>query len=311
MIDFLKNMVFVFMIVVCATEDADKLRISWSLTLTLLVLMIFAAISPKVVEDGRISVTGTYDPNDFALLIAMAFPITYALMQFQKTIMKVFFSGVLLFMVITILKTGSRGGFLSLITVLGIIFYRKGIKYAFALLPLILLFSFVISLTVRDHYWDRFDTILHPAHDYNITAQEGRLDIWKRGIIIMLENPILGSGAGTFTVAEGLMHQEEGKWSAPHNSFVQVGAELGIPGLVLFILILYHAFATVRKRDGTSFWFEEGVEVGLYAFCVGGFFLSWAYSYVFYFFIALSIICAKTRLKMNPADSDVQLSLRH
>lgn len=118
----------------------------------------------------------------------------------------------------------------------------------------------------------------------------------------MCENPVLGSGPGTFTVAEGLAH-EGGKWSAAHNSFVQIGAELGVSGLALFILILYSSLASVRQRDGTSRWFEQGVEVGLYAFCVGGFFLSWAYSYAFYFFIALSIVSVKTRQLAGPAES--------
>jgi hypothetical protein len=40
-------------------------------------------------------------------------------------------------------------------------------------------------------------------------------------------------------------------------------------------------------------WFPKGVEIALYGYCVGGFFLSWSYASLFYFFIALSILHMK------------------
>src|SRR5258708_30859415 len=71
----------------------------------------------------------------------------------------------------------------------------------------------------------------------------------------MAQNPVLGVGAMNFQVAEGTIspmgrRQEYGvgvRWGAAHNTFVQVGAELGIPGLLLFVGLLGSAFVSLRR----------------------------------------------------------------
>jgi len=80
-------------------------------------------------------------------------------------------------------------------------------------------------------------TIIKPEEDYNRTAEEGRVKIWKRGIGYMMLHPVFGVGAANFPVAEGTISPLAGrtevglgvKWGAAHDSFVQIGAELGIP----------------------------------------------------------------------------------
>ena len=59
----------------------------------------------------------------------------------------------------------------------------------------------------------------------------------------MLDYPIFGLGIDNFTMAEGLYSDYAKlahelnigvKWSAPHNSWVEAGAETGITGLVVW-----------------------------------------------------------------------------
>ena len=105
-----------------------------------------------------------------------------------------------------------------------------------------------------DQYWDQMSTIMSDA-DYNRTDESGRMQIWRRGIGYMLQNPILGVGPNNFQTAEGMLspfaeRQQFGvgvRWNAAHNSFVQVGAELGIPGLILFLAIIATAFRSLRR----------------------------------------------------------------
>ena len=66
---------------------------------------------------------------------------------------------------------------------------------------------------------------------------------------------VLEAEDGTVLAAEGKLspfaaRQQLGigvRWSAAHNSFIQVGAELGIPGLVLFLGIIASAFGALRR----------------------------------------------------------------
>src|SRR5678815_3555338 len=100
-------------------------------------------------------------------------------------------------------------------------------------------------MCIRDRYWQQMGTIASES-DYNRTDETGRVQIWKRGIGYMLSNPLLGVGAGNFPAAEGLLspfaqRQQFGvgvRWSAAHNTLVQVGAELGVVGLVLFVALV-------------------------------------------------------------------------
>ena len=115
----------------------------------------------------------------------------------------------------------------------------------------------------------------------------------------MLENPLLGVGAGAFEVAEGSLHQGVGKWNAPHNSFIQVGAELGVGGLVLFVFLIYRAVKNCRtvirlarndSRLQPYLCLGHGFEISLSAYIVAGSALSQGYTSLLYFLIGMSVV---------------------
>src|SRR3989442_13656065 len=86
------------------------------------------------------------------------------------------------------------------------------------------------------------------------------MEVWKRGIGYMLGRPLLGVGAQAFGVAEGTLapeaveREEYGKgfkWSTAHNAFVEIGAEIGVLGLLLFGALLVGGFrGLARARRG-------------------------------------------------------------
>src|SRR5205814_4750763 len=91
-------------------------------------------------------------------------------------------------------------------------------------------------------YWGAIGTVFHPEGDYNWRSEEGRREIWLRGLGYMADYPISGIGINNFERAEGTISDKARlsfagdpiRWTSPHNSFLQVGAELGIPGLILW-----------------------------------------------------------------------------
>src|SRR2546422_8790714 len=151
-------------------------------------------------------------------------------------------------------RTGSRGGFLALLGV-GLFFLvgYSSLHVGWRVLGTVLL-ALVFSLSASDSYWKRMQTILHPKQDYNYTQSVGRWQIWRRGIGYMLQRPFFGVGAANFSTAEGRISplarlQERGigvQWAAAHNSFIQVGAELGVPGLVFFLGMVITTFGALR-----------------------------------------------------------------
>jgi O-antigen ligase len=156
----------------------------------------------------------------------------------------------------------------------------------------------ILLLYAPEGYWARMATIGSREQDYNMTAQSGRLEVWKRGVGFMLANPVLGVGPNVFTVADGESRGGQGKWSSAHNSFVQIGAELGVTGLILFIYIIVTSLKAMRVSIGMlpvgapQVGLLRAVEIGFYGYAASGFFLSMAYDTTLYLLVGLSVVVA-------------------
>ena len=299
-----KTFIFFNLIVITICSVAELKKLNWALVSAGFILSIFSILTGEI---GRVSVTGTYDPNDFALFLVMILPIVYFLAGNQYGLKKVGLYLIVILLMFTIYKTGSRGGFLGLLTVGFLTLARDTKKKLMARFLIITAFGSLFWLLAPGSYWHRLDTIFNLENDYNVTASEGRIDIWKRGLHLMLEHPFLGSGAGAFVVAEGETHQEQGgKWSAAHNSFIQIGVELGVGGLIFFVALIFGSIRNLEKLrkvilnnpllEVEYLWLVNGIEISLIAFCVSGFFLSQAYSSLLYFLIANVVVLRKIEL---------------
>jgi O-antigen ligase len=260
-------------------------------------------------EAWRLNDLYYYDANDFATIAVTGIPLgLHFVLRARRPGARVAAALGLLATVVAFAWTGSRGGFVAVLA-FGLFFlfrfsslalrWRVGAVAGVALL---------LAFTASDAYWEKMRTILAPQDDYNLESHEGRKAIWGRGIGYMLQHPVLGVGAGNFPTAEGTIsprasRQSVGrgvKWQAAHNSFVQIGAELGIPGLLFFLAMLGSAFAALlgRRRqvpaDASPAVVRRARALGqalagsLVGFVVGAFFLSLAYVEALYLLVALA-----------------------
>jgi hypothetical protein len=280
-----KLLVFVFLIFRLVEGEDDIRKLCWGVTLCNGILSAAAIFHPTYVA-GRVYVSSTYDPNDLALCMAMCLPFSFCLMKVTKGIKKIFILVVLSMSFLVIPRTGSRGGLLALAVVLLGFALKYNWKKALVIIPVVSVLLYLVFRVAAPDQLERYTSMRNLDNDYNQTASGGRIAVWKRGIGLIVDNPFLGSGAGTSAIAEGLTHIS-GKWSASHNSFLQIGTELGVFALIIHILIIWKMIRLSRQNRT---WLSPGIEISSYAYCVGGFFLSWAYSYGLYFLIALSIV---------------------
>lgn len=162
---------------------------------------------------------------------------------------------------IVLLYNSTLGAYLAL--ALGLIvffvFYiiRKGIVKALPILILIALFiglSFVINnhrvlndlklLTTQTG--DLVSIIDSGVADTEEGQQainkigSGRGRLWKKTIKVMLDNPLIG--VGTDNIQLYIDYQ------IPHNEYLQVGANLGFPGLAFYLAALISCFAYAMKN---------------------------------------------------------------
>jgi O-antigen ligase len=267
---------------------------------------------------GRISVTDTYDANDVAFVVVCALPLATATFMSERGWRRALAGIAALSVVPVVVLTVSRGGFVALAVVGVMMVLRLPARYRVGALLILMCAPLFFAMFATPEYWARMATIWgggtgDPAVDYDAGGlQEARWNIWMTGLQLMLSHPILGVGAGAFEIAEGMTHLGVAakKWSAAHNSFLQVGAELGLGGLILMLSLIYHALGNCRsvtrwaRRDParqTYLSLGSALEVSLYAFIVGGFLLSQGYSYIFYFLVAMP-----TALKRVAAVDDAE-----
>src|SRR5207237_1598421 len=98
-------------------------------------------------------------------------------------------------------------------------------------------------------YWDLMSTIWAPAlgGEYLEAGVFTRVELWKGGVRLFLASPLTGVGIGMYEVAEGLSHGGRGKWSAAHNSFLQLATELGLVGFTLFVALIALSIRSARR----------------------------------------------------------------
>ncbi len=130
-----------------------------------------------------------------------------------------------LVLVIAVIPTASRGGLLA---------SRLLRSYSRSLAPragdgVLLILTLVAGaaafMALAGSQMDRMSDL--GANDYNFTTSEGRIAIWKRGIVWMLHRP-WGYGIDNFPTYFSWLNGPE---RAAHNSLIQYGVELGVLGL--------------------------------------------------------------------------------
>ncbi len=252
-----------------------------------------------------------YDANDFATFAVSAMPFGLYFIHAGRTLRARALAAVALsLLALAFVNSGSRGGFVALVAVIVFIVARyRSIPFRWRVGATAFV-AVVVFAAASDRYWKQMSTILSDA-DYNRTEETGRLQIWSRGIGYMLQNPILGVGPNNFQAAEGRLsafsdRQQLGigvRWNAPHNSYLQVGAELGVPGLVIFVLLIGSAYAALRRshtceraRAGSGAdrpGLAPALTASLLGVVVGAFFLTLAYSEMLFTLVALAVALQK------------------
>jgi hypothetical protein len=189
----------------------------------------------------------------------------------------------------------------------------------------VLILIFALIGLASNQYWQRIQTILSGEDRGSM-----RDVIWGRGLKIFAQNPWLGVGVGCFPTAYGRALEQgrfakvgnvyDRSWREAHNSFLQVGTEMGIAGLLVFLFLIGLSIKNFREtknlalaacnreessyppfikgdplikdgRGGTNsdiHRLAEMFSLGLIGFLVCGFFLSQAYSIFPYLFLAVS-----------------------
>jgi O-antigen ligase len=310
LVDYSLTFLWMLMLASAVRTFAD---LRWLLGASLIGACGFALSAWIFDKRGTLSAVGYYDSNDFAAMLVCILPVAVHFLKGKTTpVMRGIAAAASAFFVLAVMRSESRGGFLGIVVVgLTILFLSRAVSRR-ARLTAVVLGGLALALGGSQEYWDRIRTVLHPSEDYNFSGKNtaGRIEIWKRGVGYMISSPV-GVGIAAFPHAEGRSSTSasrvaEGrgfKWSASHNSFVQVSAELGIGGAVLLLTLFVSVFRFLiplarRKPSGDPRRDEEAALAGTLLACFAAFtfvgsFLSFGYSTILYFLIGVIVAFMK------------------
>lgn len=188
----------------------------------------------------RFSVSNT-DPNDYALILALAIPMAWDLFANQRGYVRVLNLLCIPLALVGIILTGSRGGSLAAAVALLVIplgfmsLDRFGRRTILALLVAGLLavpFFWTDIVTTVGSNIDRISTL---GEELSSGTLNDRAIIWDLGMEAFGERPLTGVGGGAFPAA---IEKAAGVRELAHNTFISVAVEMGLVGLLLFGSVL-------------------------------------------------------------------------
>ena len=242
---------------------------------------------------GRIygAVGGMFDnPNDFAAALALLVPLAVVLALSNKGLARLAYLGCALLLSFTILITFSRGGFLGLMALGGVLLWRLRPRFVLAWIAAGLLMVVAVSMMIG--LGNRLWTIVDPATDETGSAQERKV-VLRRAALVAVRHSVIGIGMGNF-------HHYSSRELVAHNAYLEVWAELGMAGLIAYMTLIVVPFRSLRdlelKTAGLPdemsrhrYYLSVGLQSTLAAYIVCSFFASLEYQWYLYYPVAFAI----------------------
>lgn len=234
------------------------------------------------------------DNNSFALALNMILPLLvgFAIVEKEK-IVRIAAAVAAALCLLTILFTFSRGGFLTLVVVGGLLIWRSQRRILVAGLLALGLAGFLLftSDRVTEQYVERAQSIQNYEED---GSAQGRINAWRTSWRVFLDYPLTGVGPNNLAAVFQRYQPGEDRFRVAHNAYFQLLAECGLPALLLFLGAIGATWWRLQRlRGGTALpWVEvqaRMLQISIAGYLVGSMFLNTAYSELIYYLIGMSV----------------------
>lgn len=261
-------------------------------------------LNPGARNDNSVPFLG--DNNLVAVGMAMLLPVIGALAATSTGWWKRGFQFLSIGVLYRAISTYSRGGFLSIGVVGATWFWRS--PHKLRSLAAVALAAALILPVLPPAFWDRMSTITASSDERDDSAAS-RLHFWQVAIAMANDRPFIGVGHRGYERAYNQYDWTEGRYQrnrAVHSAWFGVLGDLGYPGLVLFVLIVVSSLRSCRRVRLAAKRGEIPDELGryaiafetaLFAFMIGGSFVSFQYSEMLWHYFALTIALERVAMR--------------
>ena len=232
------------------------------------------------------------DPNDLATALDLLLPFAVALTLIGKGLARMFYLVCAAILAVGVLVTLSRGGFLGLIASGAVLLWKLGRGRRLRTMLAAGLICGILFAVMPGGYGARMATIFNNEEDTTGSAQQRR-ELLERAASIAINRPVVAVGMGNFHIYS--ISEKEA-----HNAYLEIAAELGVMGLVAYLVVIFAPFRSLRRierqtRDMRSkseremYWLSVCVQAAFIAYMVCSFFASIQYLWYLYYTAAYAV----------------------
>jgi len=296
-LDFAKVFVIWLLTVMIITDMRRFKRIAFIQTGSVAAIALISLI--KGHDKPRLEgvLRGIYgNPNDLAFAIVLSLPFCLAFLLLARgPLRKLVWIFSMLIMFACLFLTASRAGFVTLVISGVVCLWHFAVKerrvYLIAAAAAVVL---LVGLVAGGKLKDRFLAISGQGLDSRMETSaygsyEQRRELIVESFKCMVRYPILGIGVRNFT-------SYTPAWREVHMAYLQIGAEGGFLGLILYLLFFRRGFANLRKLrkirnlNPEIKLFAGALHSSLVGFAVGALFAPEAYQFFPFFTVAYTAV---------------------
>jgi len=257
LLDMFIKVIIIFVLMINVVTTRERLRSMVTLVVVCGTIFAFLAIKSylagdfTIVEKKDVGVVGLRitgavggffgNPNDLATSLNMLLPLAIALALMSKGLKRVFYFACGAVLIGGVIVTFSRGGFLGLLTVGGVLLWKAGRhNRVTTVMAFVLLFG-VFVLAMPGGYAGRITSMFNIGEDPTGSSQ-ARRDLLDRAVNVAIHHPIVGIGMGNF-------HIYSIREQVAHNAYLEIAAELGVAGLIAYLMFILAPLRSLRKIE--------------------------------------------------------------
>ncbi len=182
------------------------------------------------------------NPNDLAMNMVTFMPLAIMLAVTKRpALQRGLAAFIAALMMATVLFTKSRGALLGLAAML-VVMVIEGRRVRPGLGVAAVVGMLAVTPFMPGWFWVRLASITDSSQDES-GSRQARKDLMREGLETFLEYPLTGVGAGQFKNYNPPDRLRA--WNETHNVLLQVASELGVFGLLAFLLLVWQAVSAL------------------------------------------------------------------
>lgn len=276
-----------FLIILIINSKYDLLKLVKLVFVSQIILMTIALAKTITSSDDLERIMNSAEAFSlYAIVISVLFVLSTQLYNEKK--LKVFVGIASIFLVISGQKT------IWMLFVFGLLMYlfieKKFIAF-YKLIPALILVGFITYIVVSKV--SNLQTVLEYQYSLLQEGEEGhtivwRALMWKASIEKIKQNPILGEGYGGYN--EDVIINDKFNVTPIHSAYFDKMVKIGIPGLILFILIMLKFLLESRRflKASTNTYYNsimKGCIVIILSYIL--FFVTYGETFLFWIVVAV------------------------